>query len=208
MRFSTEELDFFSNIFTESSIDSITSDSPLERSERSHKLSLKTELPPYLKQVLVGSKLTLLAEISHYQLWFPITLSFIEEGGFSPEIGIPEIMDIQGHERSWRVQTPENVAIIDVLNGQRIEVLSLSTTGIMLKMSNTSESEIDLQRSSFEMRLAGGEPLKLELDFVRHEKNIVAAKFKNLQQGSESLRQFLFNSHKIKYANLYQDVIL
>jgi hypothetical protein len=201
VEFSTEELDFFSNIFTETSNDSMVSDSQ-------HQLSVKTAIPHYLEQVLVGSKLTLLAEISHYQLWFPVALSISEQGEFSPKLGTPEIIDVKGSERSWRVSTPKNVAIIDNSHGQKIEVLSLSATGLTLKVPSSDNNYIDLQQSSFEMILAGQKPLKLELDLVRHEENVVAAKFKDLQEGRESLRKFIFNSHKVKYSNLYQDIIL
>ncbi len=194
-------MDFFSNIFTETSNECMVGALP-------HQLSVQTAIPHYLRQVLVGSKLSLLAEISHYQLWFPVSLSINEQGDFSPKLGTPEIIDVKGSDRSWRVTTPKNVALIDNLYGQKIEVLSLSATGLTLKVPSSDEHSIDLQQSSFEMSLAGGEPLKLELDLVRHEKNIVAAKFKDLQEGRESLRKFIFNSHKTKYSNLYQDVIL
>jgi len=201
MEFSTEELDFFNNIFIETSKDCMVSDSH-------HWLSVQTDVPQYLKQVLVGSKLTLLAEISHYQLWFPVSLTINKKSDFTPKLGTPEIIDVNGSERSWRVNTPKNVAIIDVFHDQKIEILSLSATGLTLKIPNSEANSLDLQCSSLEMSLAGAEPLKLELDLVRHEKNVVAAKFKDLQQGKESLRKFLFNYHKIKYSNLYQDVIL
>lgn len=171
-------------------------------------LSVQTNVPQYLKQALVDSKLTLLAEISHYQLWFPVSLAMNEQGDFSPKLGTPEIIDVKGNERSWRVNMPKNVALIDVSHDQEIEILSLSATGLTLKIPNLKDNSIDLLESSLEMSLAGEEPLKLELDLVRHEKNIIAAKFKDLKEGRESLRKFLFNSHKIKYSNLYQDVIL
>lgn len=201
MEFSTEELDFFSHVFTQASTDGTVNDSQ-------HQLSVKTDVPPYLRQVLVGSKLTLLAEISHYQLWFPVSLSINEQGDFSPKLSTPEIIDVKGNERSWRVNTPKNVAIIDVSHDQEIELLSLSATGLTLKIPYSDDKPIDLQHSSLEMSLAGEEPLKLELDLVRHENNVVAAKFKDLQEGRDTLRKFLYNSHKIKYANLYQDIIL
>ncbi|PKI16823.1 hypothetical protein [Colwellia sp. 12G3] len=201
MEFSTEELDFFSNIFTETSNDSMVSNSQ-------HQLSVKTAVPHYLRQVLVDSKLTLLAEISHYQLWFPVSLSISEQGDFSPKFGTPEIIDVNGSERSWRVNTPKNVAITDLYHGEKIELLSLSATGLTIKVPSSDSNYIDLQQSSFEMSLAGDKPLKLELELVRHEDNIVAAKFNNLQEGRESLRKFIFNSHKVKYANFYQDIIL
>ncbi|MEW6995686.1 hypothetical protein AADZ84_15630 [Colwelliaceae bacterium MEBiC 14330] len=198
MEFSTEELDFFSDIFTEKSPDSSVE-------ELQHPLSLKTSVPQYLRQILSGSKLTLLAEISHYQLWFPLTMSINSQGEFSPKVSTPEIIDVRGGERSWRVNTPKNVALIDVFDGHKIEVLSLSATGLTLKIPASEKSSLDLQHSSLEMSLAGEAPLKLKLDLVRQEKDIVAAKFKDLQEGRETLRKFLFNSHKLKYAKFYQD---
>ncbi len=200
MEFSTEELEFFNNIFAEKSTDAVSSDS-------NHKFAVQKSVPKNLKQVLVGSKLTLLAEISHYQLWFPVSLSINKEGDFSPKLGTPEIIDVRGHERSWRMKTPKNVAIIDIFHGQKIEVLSLSATGLTLKVPKSDDNYLDLKQYSFEMSLAGEEPLKLELDLVRHDKNIVAAKFKDLQEGKEALRKFLFNSHQVKYSKLYKDVI-
>jgi hypothetical protein len=201
MQFSTEELDFFSNVFTEKSPEYVNDESH-------HQLSMKTDVPQYISQVLTDSKLTLLAEISHYQLWFPVNLAIDAQGGFAPKFGTPEIIDVKGNERSWRVSTPQNVALVDVSHGHKIEILSLSATGLMLKVPSNEDGDIDIQQSLLEMSFAGEEPLKLELDLVRHEKNVVAAKFKDLQKGRESLRKFLFNSHKRKYSNLYQDVIL
>ncbi|MBU2871088.1 hypothetical protein [Colwellia sp. E2M01] len=213
MQFSSEELDFFSNIFTEKTADVQLVDEQLENSGNQpkitrQKLSVQSDVPPYLRQVLAESKLTLLAEISHYQLWFPVSLSFTNEGDFLPKLGTPEIIDVKGNERSWRVNTPKDVALIDVLSDQKIEVLSLSATGITLNMPSVEGDALDLLQAPLEMRFADETALKLELDIVRHENNVVAAKFKDLDQGRESLRKFLFNSHKVKHANLYQDVIL
>lgn len=201
MNFSAEELDFISNVFTEESNDSMLVD-------QQQKLSLQHDVPSYLNQILTGSKLTLLAEINHYQLWFPVTLSFNEQNDFVPILGTPEIIDVNGQERSWRVESPKDVEIVNVLDGQEIEVLSLSSTGITLQSPSEGDSLTDLQNCTLEMTIADQQPMKLELDLVRSESNVVAAKFKDLQEGREALRKFLFNSHKTKYANLYQDVIL
>lgn len=201
MEFSTEELNFFSDIFSQTPPDCVISDSQ-------HQLSVQADVPQHLKKILVGSKLTLLAEISHYQLWFPVALTINEQGEFAPQLGTPEIIDVKGSDRSWRISTPKNVALIDVFHGQEIEILSLSSTGLTLKIPKSKHHTIDLQHYSLEMSLAGEQPLKLELDFVRHEKNVVAATFRDLKEGRESLRKFLFDSHKIKYSNLYQDIIL
>ncbi len=172
-------------------------------------LSVQTSVPQSLHQVLAGSKLTLLAEISYYQLWFPTTLAFNDKGDFSPKLGIPEIIDVNGNERSWRMETPKDVALIDVFHDKEIEVLSISATGLTLKVPRIESGDADVYPlSSLEMSLAGEKAVKLELDVVRHEEGVVAAKFKELQAGRESLRKFLFNSHKVKYSNLYQDVVL
>lgn len=199
MELSTEELDFFSHIFTESP-KGVNVDVAL------NPLSVKTDVPHYLKTVLASSKLTLLAEISHYQLWFPVALEMNRQGDLISQLGTPEIIDKNGNERSWRVEAPKDVALIDVFRDKKIEVLSLSSTGVTLNMP-CFDGE-DFQDSSLEMTIAGDEPLKLELDLVRQDKNVVAAKFKNLEEGRESLRKFLFDSHKTKYSDLYQDIIL
>ncbi len=202
VEFSAEELDFFGNIFTEKSTDRMVEDTEL-------KLSVQTDIPQSLYQVLAGSKLTLLAEISHYQLWFPTTLAFNDKGDFFPKLGTPEIIDVNGNERSWRMNTPKDVAIVDVFHDKKIEVLSISATGLTLKMSCIESDDVGIYPlSSLEMSLAGEKAVKVELDVVRHEKGVVAAKFKELQTGRESLRKFLFNSHKVKYSDLYQDVVL
>lgn len=200
MDFSAEELDFISNVFAEEPTDKV--------SVEQQQLSLQPDVPSYLKQVLVGSKLTLLAEINDYQLWFPVTLSFNDQQDFVPILGTPEIIDVNGQERSWRVDTPKDIAITNAVDGQEIEVLSLSSTGLTLQASTQDDDMIDFHECSFEMTIADEAPVKLELDIVRSDRDIVAAKFKNLQEGREALRKFLFNSHKRKYSNLYQDVIL
>jgi len=200
---SSEELDFFNTIF-----DAKNNMGPEDHElDPAHQLSVHTKIPANLKKLLGESKLTLLAEISHYQLWFPVSLS-IEQGNFSPILGTPEIIDVNGSERSWRVSTPENVSLINTLSDQDIEILSLSGTGVTLRISDNSKSNQTLKQRSLELYLPNEEPVKLTLDVVRNDKNIIAAKFKDFSQGRESLRQFLFNSHKLKYSELYQDVIL
>ena len=109
MEFSTEELDFFQDVFTESL--------PInELVGKKHQLSVQAHIPTSLKKVLGASELTLLAEISHYQLWFPVKLSINAAGEFCPDLGTPEIIDVQGNERSWRITTPENISFFNVSN--------------------------------------------------------------------------------------------
>ncbi len=201
MEFSTEELDFFQDVFTEQP-------ASCQLNEQKHKLSVQTNIPTNLKKILGNSKLTLLAEISHYQLWFPVSITLNEIGEFCPELGVPEIIDVQGHERSWRVSTPENVSLFNVCQNQEIEILSLSGTGVTFKVNGSENTFNQLKQSSLEMRFPDEKHIKLALDPVRTDDNIVAAKFKSIEQGRESLRKFLYNSHKAQYSDLYQVIIL
>ncbi|GAA0822440.1 hypothetical protein GCM10009111_30770 [Colwellia asteriadis] len=200
---STDELDFFKNIFSE----------PPEEGELLHpaqQLSVHTTIPSNLKKLLGESKLTLLAEIGHYQLWFPVTIT-LDNGNFNPALGTPEIIDVQGNERSWRVNAPENLSLLNIASQHKLEILSLSGTGVTLKLLDDELSVKDdplLKQQSLVLMLPNQQSVTLSLDVVRKDNNIIAAKFKDFDQGRESLRQFLFNSHKAKYADLYQDVIL
>ena len=72
-----------------------------------------------------------------------------------PKLGTPEIIDVNGSERTWRVNAPKNVAMTDVFHDQKIEVLSLSAAGITFKIPNSAEYTIDLQHSLLEMSVSG-----------------------------------------------------
>jgi len=196
MELTTEEVDFFKNIFDET---------PEHGLLKEHKLSLQINIPSSLKNILTNSKLTLLSELHHYQLWFPVSLSLNEMGELCPELGIPEIIDTQGAQRSWRVNTPENVSLFNLGKKQEIEILSLSSTGITLKINGSKNSLKQLKQSSLEMRLPDNN-IKLALDLVRTNDNIIAAKFKNFEQGKDALRKFLYNLHKDLYSDLYKDI--
>lgn len=207
MNFSTEELDFFQDVFTECK--------PLnELSGQEHQLSVHTQIPTSLKKVLGASQLTLLAEIGHYQLWFPVKINLSNSGDFFPNLGTPEIIDVQGNQRNWRMTAPENVSFLHFceesgLNeSQNIEILSLSTSGITLKLPNSQSGALFSNQPALELRLPNEDPITFALDLVRKDENFVSAKFKDFDKGRDSLRKFLFNSHKAKYSDLYQDIIL
>ena len=175
--------------------------------EKKNQLSVHTSIPTSLKKVLGASQLTLLAEISHYQLWFPVKLNSNEAGRFCPDLGTPEIIDVQGNERSWRITTPENISFFNTCQDQEIEILSLSTSGITLKLTNSQNPAL-LRQSSLEMRLPNEVSVTFNLELVRTDANIISAKFKDFKNGRDLLKKFLFNSHKAKYSELYQDIVL
>jgi len=196
---SPDELDFFNAVFSDKTE---TEEQVLPKKN----FNVYTSIPASLKKILGESKLTLLAEISHYQLWFPVTLNF-KNGDFVPIIETPEIIDVQGNERSWRVNTPETLSLLNALSDQSVEILSLSGTGVTLKISDERKIKQVLTCPSLELMLPDKKPVTLSLDVVRSDKNVISAKFKNFEQGREPLRQFLFNSHKAKYSELYQDIL-
>lgn len=196
MKLTKEEFDFLKNIFYET---------PEHGLVKEHKLNINIDIPSNFKKILTSSKLTLLSEIDHYQLWFPVSLSLNEMGEFCPELGVPEIIDTLGGQRSWRVNAPENVSLFNLGKNQEIEILSLSSTGITFKINGSENSLKQLKKCSLEMRLPDNN-IKLALDPVRTNNNIIAAKFKNFEQGRDSLRKFLYNLHQNLYSDLYKDI--
>lgn len=197
MDLSIEELDFLKDVFSNENNECV-SDS------RNHKLTVQTAMPKNLSTILGNAKLTLLAEVSHYQLWFPLTMNFNDAGYFTSNIGTPEIIDIQGIERSWRVNTPKNVVIIDHGDEEGLEVLSLSSTGLTLKVACPHKAKLLLTQNAIEIKLPDKQQVKLEIEPVRADKDVIAAKFKNIEQGKDSLRKFLFNIHRTEFSSLYK----
>lgn len=196
MKLTDEELDFFKEVFT---------DEPLiyNSGEVQHELSVRTNVPKNLASVLGNAKLTLLAEISHYQLWFPLTLTYDEKGEFSPQIGIPEIIDIQGNERSWRVNTPENVTLQAENTPQGFEVLSLSSTGLTLRADCPEKAQELFKQKEMSLTLPDQKQVSLILDMVPRSDGVIAARFKQIDQGREALRKLLFSLHRSEYSSLY-----
>ncbi|AQS39194.1 hypothetical protein Sps_04079 [Shewanella psychrophila] len=105
MDFSTDEVDFFKKLFSERP----SEPEPVKR----HTITVKTQIPAGLAAILNQSSLTLLAEGVGYKLWIPLHLELDEFGEFKPNLGTPEVIDINGCDRSWRVKTPLDVSLWD-----------------------------------------------------------------------------------------------
>lgn len=199
MELSHEELDFFKEVFNEEPL-------ILGAEDNKHEITVQTSVPNHLKSVLGNAKLTLLAEISHYQLWFPVSLSIKGLDDFIPELGIPEIIDIQGIERSWRVSAPEDVSILDAGDHQGVKILSLSSTGLTLQADSPLRAQNIFARKEINMRLPNEQKVMIELDPVRREGGVIAAKFKSVGDGREVLRKYLFNLHRREFSDLYNNL--
>ncbi|WP_226413604.1 hypothetical protein ACRWQN_16765 [Shewanella sp. HL-SH8] len=197
---SDEELACFSDIFTSK----MTLGNPLQsRTDADiladNSLSVSTEIPQVLAHILGEAKLTLLAEISHYRLWFPLVLKRDELGQFIPVLGVPEVVDMQGVERSWRVTDLKDVTVVGNTE-QEVEVLSLSSSGLTIKMRGDLHAEMP---TSGKLMLTNGLQVDVDFEPVRAENGIMAAKINAHGEAREALRQFLFSAHKTKYSHLY-----
>lgn len=194
MDFSTEELDFFQQVFTSNS-------NCLDNNE--HHLTVETTIPKNIADILGNAKLTLLAQISHYQLWFPLTITTNKNNEFTPILGTPEIVDMQGVDRSWRVNSPPNVSLHKKGTKIQVEILSLSSSGITMRANCMTSAKKLFEAKEIEMHLPDQRHVKLALESVRTEDNILAGKFKNVAHGRDCLRKFLFNLHRTEYSELY-----
>ncbi|SFB99302.1 hypothetical protein [Pseudoalteromonas denitrificans] len=199
MDFTNEELDFFQQVFSPGAIETGCK-------LKKHDLTVQTSIPKSIAHILGSSKLTLLAEISHYQLWFPLSLSMDEEGEFSPKLGTPEIIDIQGIDRSWRVMSPKNVSLHNEGTKQQVEILSLSSSGIKMRVNCPVKAKKLFENKDLEIHLPNQSQVKLALEPVRTDNNVLAAKFKDVAHGRDCLRKFLFNLHRSKYSELYKNL--
>jgi len=199
MDFSTEELDFFQNVFTPKSEDN-------DISYNEHNLTVETAIPKNIADILGNAKLTLLAQISHYQLWFPLTIKTNQNNELTPILGTPEIVDMQGVDRSWRVSFPQNVSLHKKGTKQQVEILSLSSSGITMRADCVTSAKKLFEGKELEIHLPDKRQVKLAIESVRTENNILAGKFKNVAHGRDCLRKFLFNLHRSEYSELYDNM--
>ncbi|WP_285163241.1 hypothetical protein [Shewanella goraebulensis] len=167
----------------------------------SETVSVTTEIPSTLASLLGKTQLTLLAEISHYRLWFPLNIAIDELGQFTPKLGIPEVVDSRGAERSWRMKELDDVRIIDFDTNLAIEVLSLSSTGLTLYAPNISANN-----HSRRAKLILTKEINFEIEYqiVRSENDVIAATIVVSDESRETLRQFLFSMHKAQHSYLYE----
>ncbi|XQF89961.1 hypothetical protein ACOBV8_15380 [Pseudoalteromonas espejiana] len=186
MNLTKEELSFISSVVGN------TKDNINESSQ----LSLKTTLPDTLKGLLSHAKLTMLAEVGHYQLWFPLEFKLNDDGQFNPVLSAPEVIDTEGVDRSWRYSDLN-------LQSERFYVLSLSSSGVLLKPRDQRYTLANAQHISF--KLPNNKKVTLFIDLVRKTNLGYAAKIISIEHGKEALREYLFDKHKRVNAPLYEN---
>jgi hypothetical protein len=193
---SAEELACFRELFVATELTTPTSNS-------THSLSIATEIPQVLAAILGKSTLTLLAEIGHYKLWFPISLHTDELGQFLPSLGMPEVLDTQGGERSWRLDNNKGIHLLDEQTAMAIEVLSLSSSGLSIKLPDNWEYLDNSVSRMGTLQLSDGNEMAIEFELIGQRNGVLGAKMLLKSPQQRVLREFLFAKHKLKYQHLY-----
>lgn len=182
----TKKLTFFSGLFEPSQSTALINET---------KLTVQTSIPDGIAHLLGQAKLTLLAEVAHYQLWFPLQFKTDELGHFSTVLAAPEVIDTKGTQRSWRLSELN-------IQSQGFCIESISSTGIFLKSTSINSELDELQNMQF--ILPNEAAISLDIEPVRHSECGIAAKIKHIHHGKEQLRAYLFEVHKREYSSLYQ----
>ncbi|WP_149981046.1 hypothetical protein [Pseudoalteromonas rhizosphaerae] len=186
MDMTNEELNFISDLFQ------VTVPSKLRDN---HTLTLQSSIPANIAELLNNTKLTLLAEVGDYQLWFPLEIRIAKTGIVTPVLSAPEVIDTQGIKRCWR---GGNLNI----RSQDFEVESISSTGLFLK-STTQKAPLAIEQQ-IKLTLPNKKNITIDIKPVRFSKRGMAAKITHIHQGKEHLRAYLFEAHKRQNANLYE----
>lgn len=191
-----EEIAYFSRLLT---LENDNEDESILRPT----INVETEIPEVLVHILGRSKLTLLAEISYYRLFFPLEIKSDKLGILTPIIGTPDVIDIRGADRSWRLDKMKGVTVVDNLTHKGVEVLSLSNSGMTVKVP----LEFDHQKKHIsQLILPNGDHLDVAYEEIRTVDGVMAVKISANGLSREVLRKFLFNEHKAKYSHLYKDL--
>lgn len=197
---SAEELACFRELFVPTEL-SVNPSNPTYNV--SHNLSIATEIPQVLAAILGKATLTLLAEIGHYKLWFPISLHTDELGQFLPSLGMPEVLDTQGSERSWRLDDNKDIHLLDEETELTIKVLSLSSSGISIKLPDHWEYLNISGPRMGTLQLPDGSEMDIMFEPIGQRNGVVGAKMLLKSPQQRVLREFLFAKHKLKYQHLY-----
>ncbi len=188
---SDQELEFFNRLFESEGVAA----EGIEADPSYAKMSVKVNLPDKLNGLLTNAKLTLLAEVGIYQLWFPLEFVNDENGQLTPVLSAPEVIDTRGVERSWRTPDLE-------IDTEQFHVLSLSSTGVLLKPKLHTPALNKEILLAFD--LPNHEHIIISVMPIRTTNKGVAAKIIKVCQGESALRKYLFETHKQHHANLYE----
>lgn len=200
-----EELACFSELFSPNRITHGIDEANTEPLVN-HVLTVKTDVPQALASLLGQAKLTLLAEVGPYKLWFPLEMRRDDFGQLLPTLGVPEVLDAKGADRSWRLAQPEDVWIFDQDQGEQWSVVSLSSSGMAIRAKSQQQFEQLLDSQELQLQLPDGETMRVKIDPIRHEEGLAIVRFEAQTHEREALRQFIFNRHRSQHAKLYANL--
>lgn len=172
-------------------------------------ISTSTELPALIPPSLLGNaRLTLLAEIGCYRLTFPVEVKVDEFNQVRSVIGIPEIIETGGPERSWRCPAVDDIVLSGDEYSGTVTVESVSSTGIALQLSCERTAEHLLAQDRLRLRLPDGKIVVARLEPIRREQNLLAARIVPQAASRDLLCGFLFEKHRANHPKLYRGVRL
>lgn len=196
---SSDESDYFAEIFSH--------DEKIEVSgprDISHMLSVTSEVPQLISTLLGKASFTLLAEVGPYKLWFPLDISLNEAGEPLPVLGIPEVEDHSGQQRSWRLMHPKDLQLNNGSLAGKVRIQSVSSTGLALECDRQSTASLLMQQKQLHLSLPDGQDIHLNIEFVRQEHHLLATRIHANKTNRERLRQYLFQNHRQYYQELYR----
>lgn len=198
---SDEERGYFAKLFNED----ITV-APAAQGGANHTISVTTEVPELVASLLGKAKITLLAEVGNYKLWFPMEMTLDEYGQFNPVLGIPEVVEYVGKQRSWRSTELDELDISCTNFSGNVKVLSLSSTGMALQLNGPDIAEQISRNTELTLRLPDGQLLQLGVEPVRLHDKMLAARITTTKPNRDVLRRYLFQRHRQRHPTLYQNL--
>lgn len=201
---SLEELACIRELFTTTFDSGVNQDTLPQEPMVSQVLTVSSEVP-LVASILGKAKLTLLAEVGHYKLWFPLNMKVNDFGQLQSTLGVPEVLDAAG--RSWRLTRAKDVWIFDRDYGEKWSVVSLSSSEMTIRAKSQQLTQL-LGSNYLQLQLPDGETLRVDIEPIRSQKGLAIVKFQAEAEEREALRQFLYNRHCSQHAKLYASVQL
>lgn len=194
---SSEELGFFSRIFAESEHPAalISKDVWDSQAALPHTASAQHQV---ISKLLHQSHFSLHAEIGVYRLVFPLEITLQDDGEFSQSLGIPDIYDMYGQARNWRLNTNTEVDVIVNSVSVKARILSLSSSGIQLQYSSAAIASQLAGQTLIGIQLPDASVVHFEIAVLSVKDTLLTAKIVAQGESREALKRYLF-THWEKY---------
>ncbi|RKF19805.1 PilZ domain-containing protein [Alginatibacterium sediminis] len=147
----------------------------------------------HLSRALAQAKLSL----GEFKLWFPIQFTPSDLGYLRPLLACPEVIDMQGLERCWRIDKPTDIKVRSPKRRITTEVLSISSTGLKMRCGAIQTEEFTL------LELPQQHRIEIKLRACRNDSDTVAANIIADEHYREKLREYIFGQHQKRFPELY-----